>query len=76
MKKMTQDDIDAGLTQEDVNLGFASIHSLELSIELRKTTRVPVEVKWNDNFNKYQILRIMPIETPITTASFFYHKKD
>ena len=62
--------------QENVNLGFASIPSLELSIELRKTNGVPVEVKWNSNFNKYQIVRIMPNETPITTASFFYHKKD
>lgn len=62
--------------QEGVNLGFASIPSLELSLELRKTTGVPVEVKWNDTFNKYQIMRIMPNETPITTASFFYHKKD
>jgi hypothetical protein len=63
-------------SQENVNLGFASITSLELSIELRKTTGVPVEVKWNSNFNKYQILRIMPTETPITTASFFNHKKE
>jgi hypothetical protein len=62
--------------QEGINLGFASIPSLELSLELRKTTGVPVEVKWNDTFNKYQIMRIMPNETPITTASFFYHKKD
>jgi hypothetical protein len=63
-------------SQELVNLGVASISSLELSLELRKTNSVPVEVKWLEKFNKYQILRIMPKETPITTASFFYHKKD
>ena len=66
-------------SQEGVNLGVASISTLDLSLELRKiitdnTGGIPVEVKWNENFNKYQIVRIMPLETPITTASFFYHK--
>jgi hypothetical protein len=66
-------------SQEGVNLGVASISTLELSLEIRKvmsnkTNGVPVEVKWNENFNKYQVMRIMPDETPITTASFFYHK--
>ena len=67
------------LSQEGTILGIASIPTLELSIELRKlvtdkTGGIPVEVKWNENFNKYQIMRIMPENTPITTASFFYHK--
>jgi hypothetical protein len=66
-------------SQEGVTLGVASISTLNLSLEIRKamtdkTEGIPVEVKWNDNFNKYQVLRIMPDETPITTASFFYHK--
>jgi hypothetical protein len=66
-------------SQENVNLGVASISSLELSLELRKAMTdnqdgIPVEVKWKEDFNKYQILRIMPEGTPITTASFFYHK--
>lgn len=66
-------------SQEGVNLGVASISTLDLSLELRKiipehTGGIPVEVKWNENFNKYQIVRIMPLETPITTSSFFYHK--
>jgi hypothetical protein len=66
-------------SQENVNLGVASISSLELSLELRKAMTdnpngVPVEVKWKEEFNKYQVVRIMPHETPITTASFFYHK--
>ena len=66
------------LSQEGNNLGVASIPTINLSLEIRKlmtnkTDGIPVEVKWNDNFNKYQILRIMPENTPITTASFFYH---
>jgi hypothetical protein len=66
-------------SQEGVSLGVASISTLNLSLEIRKvmtdkTPGIPVEVKWNDSFNKYQVLRIMPDETPITTASFFYHK--
>jgi hypothetical protein len=67
------------ISQEGVNLGVASISSLNLSLEIRKimtnnTTGIPVEVKWNEEFNKYQVVRIMLDETPITTASFFYHK--
>jgi len=67
------------LSQEGVSLGVASVPTLELSLELRKlvtdkTGGVPVEVKWNDSFNKYQVVRVMPEGTPITTASFFYHK--
>jgi hypothetical protein len=66
-------------SQEGVSLGVASISTLSMSLELRKVMAdnpggFPVEVKWNENFNKYQIMRIMPSNTPITTASFFYHK--
>ena len=66
-------------SQEGVNLGVASISTLNLSIDIRKAMTdnvegIPVEVKWNDSFNKYQVVRIMPENTPITTASFFYHK--
>lgn len=66
-------------SQEGISLGIASISTLNLSLQLRtimtdKTTGIPVEVKWNDNFNKYQVMRIMLDDTPITTASFFYHK--
>jgi hypothetical protein len=65
-------------SQESVNLGVASISTLNLSLEIRKAMTdnqkgIPVEVKWNENFTKYQVVRIMPDETPITTASFFYH---
>jgi hypothetical protein len=67
------------VSQEGVNLGVASISTLNLSLELRKimTDRnncLPVEVKWNEGFNKYQVARIMPEGTPITTASFFHNK--
>lgn len=77
--KMILPDTYSLTSQENISLGIASIPTLELSQELRKemnnkVTGVPVEVKWNDNFNKYQIIRIMPENTPITTASFFYHK--
>ena len=66
------------LSQEGNNLGVASIPTLAMSLELRKlvtdkTGGIPVEVQWNESFNKYQIVRIMPEDTPITTASFFYH---
>jgi hypothetical protein len=66
------------LSQENVNLGVASISTLDLSLDIRKAITnkpfIPVEVKWNESFNKYQVLRIMPEDTPITTASFFFHK--
>jgi hypothetical protein len=66
------------LSQENVNLGVASISTLDLSLDIRKAIInkpfIPVEVKWNEHFNKYQVLRIMPEDTPITTASFFFHK--
>jgi hypothetical protein len=66
-------------SQEGITLGVASIPTLQMSLELRKAMvekpdGIAVEVKWNENFNKYQVLRIMSDETPITTASFFYHK--
>jgi hypothetical protein len=77
--KLSLPDTYSLLSQEGVDLGVASVPSLSLSTELRKVIEtkpagIPVEVKWNENFNKYQIVRIMPDGTPITTASFFYHK--
>lgn len=35
---------------------------------------VPVEVEWNERFSKYQVVRVLPADTPLTTSSFFYHK--
>ena len=66
------------LSQEKTNLGFASIPSIGLSMELRKrfseqVEGIPVEVTWNSSFQKYQIMRIMPEGTAISNASFFHH---
>lgn len=66
-------------SQDDINIGIASINRIDLSIELRKRIATNpdgfvVEVKWNDDFNKYQIVKILPEGTPISTSNFFYHK--
>jgi hypothetical protein len=63
-------------SQEEVQLGMGSIPTLTLSLDLRKHLAkypdgFPVEVKWNDQFEKYEIVRILPEETPISTQSFF-----
>ena len=75
--KMALPDTYSLFSQEMDNLGIASIHSLDVSVQLHnamKPSGIPVEVKWKEEFNKYQIVRIMPDKTPITTTSFFYHK--
>jgi hypothetical protein len=67
-------------------IGIASVSTLYLSNELKKlfanmdtNTLEPtiqksvVEIKWNENFGKYQIVKIMPADTPVTTISFFHH---
>ena len=61
-----------------MDLGVASIATMTLSMDLRKifaekTEGVPVEVIWNENFHKYQIVRILPADRTITPSSFFYH---
>lgn len=66
-------------SQDNINIGIAAINSLDLSIELRKLIAnkpegFVVEVKWNPDFNKYQIIKVQPEGTPISTSSFFYHK--
>jgi hypothetical protein len=66
-------------SQEDMNIGIASIPNLQISLELRKQIEeypdgFPVEVSWNEEFSKYQITKILPKDTPISTNSFFYHK--
>ena len=58
---------------------MASIPSLQISLELRSLfadksiSGLPVEVEWNEGFQKYQVIRVLPQETPITTEFFFYH---
>jgi hypothetical protein len=82
--KMVLPDLYTLQSQEGDDLGLASISTLELSLSLRKQFSgedgtseaihgVAAEVKWNDVFKKYQILRIMPSGTPITAQSFFHH---
>jgi hypothetical protein len=66
-------------SQEGTSLGIASISTIELSQTLQKffndknNTFVPVEVKWNESFKKYQIISILPTHTTISTTSFFHH---
>jgi hypothetical protein len=65
-------------SQEGTSLGIACISTMDISLSLRKlfsgdNKSLEAEVKWNDQFRKYQITRIMPKDTPITTASFFNH---
>jgi len=42
-------------------------------VEQEAVEGVPVEVVWNESFKKYQVVRILPTNTPITPHSFFYH---
>lgn len=67
------------VSQEGTIVGTASIGSLTLSMTLRDqciTTPagIPVEVQWNERFGKYQVVRILPADTPVTVASFFVNK--
>ena len=80
--KMILPDTYSLFSQEGKALGMASISSLELSLELRglfvdkaATAGLPVEVTWNDAFQKYQVVRVLPANTPITTESFFHHMR-
>lgn len=79
--KMILPDTYSLFSQEGKGIGMASIPSLELSLQLRSlfadkanATGFPVEVTWNDAFQKYQVVRVLPANTPITTESFFHHK--
>jgi hypothetical protein len=58
-------------------IGIASIATLALSQQLRalfataSTKSVKVEVRWNDDFEKYQITKLLGQEVPVSAASFF-----
>lgn len=84
--KMILPDTYSLLSQEGNSLGMASIPTLQVSLELRglfsdktngssaiRMEGIPVEVEWNDAFQKYRVLRVLPQETPITTEAFFHH---
>ena len=65
------------VSQEGTALGMASLPNMAMSLELRGkmvTKGLPVEVVWKPAFQKYQVTRILPEHTPITTASFFFHR--
>jgi hypothetical protein len=56
---------------------MASLPNMAMSLELRGkmvAKGVPVEVMWKPAFQKYQVTRILPEHTPITTTSFFFHR--
>jgi hypothetical protein len=78
---LTLPDVYELTSQEGDMLGFASVGSIGLSTSLRETFMgkdtegVPVEVRWNAGFQKYQIVRILPAGTPISTTSFFPHRE-
>jgi hypothetical protein len=65
------------VSQEGTSLGMASLPNMAMSLELRGkmvAKGVPVEVVWKPAFQKYQVTRILPEHTPITTTSFFFHR--
>jgi len=71
------------MSQEGETIGIASIPNIHISLELRRLFQVQVqaqdmivvEVRWHESFKKYQIVRIMPKDTPISTSSFFCHSR-
>jgi hypothetical protein len=48
---------------------------MALSQEMRTKSKdgagIKVEVKWNEEFEKYQIVKILEQGTPVSAASFF-----
>ena len=60
--------------QEGTPIGIAGIATLGLSKILRSEmlpTGIPVEVIWNEEFGKYQIVRTLPAGSIISSESFF-----
>ena len=58
------------------HIGIASISTMALSQEMRakskdSVTGLKVEVKWNEEFEKYQIIKILEQGIPVSAASFF-----
>ena len=56
-------------------IGIASISTMALSQEMRTKSKdgtgIKVEVKWNEEFEKYQIVKLLDDRTPVSAASFF-----
>lgn len=67
-------------SQEGIQIGIASIRSIDTSLAMRKAAKemsdgIPVEVEWDDDFHKYQIKTIKSEGTPIAALSFFPNAK-
>ena len=61
-------------SQEGLPIGVAAVSSLDMSRQLRSAVGLEgaaVEVTWNEEFGKYQISRLLPTGSPISTMSFF-----
>jgi hypothetical protein len=63
--------------QDGTEIGIAGIRSLAISQTMRQITGSgsPVEVTWDEDFNKYQIIGLLPENTPISAVSFFPNAK-
>lgn len=63
--------------QDGAEIGIAGIRALAVSQAMRQIPAggLPVEVQWDEDFNKYQILQILPEGTPVSALSFFPHAK-
>jgi hypothetical protein len=66
-------------TSDGSTLGRASVSKLDQSVILRNSlckpdspAHLPVEIVWNTGFNKYEIMRILPADTPAMAYSSFY----
>ena len=64
------------LTAADGEIGHACIPKLAQSLELRKRlvgiSFLPAEIGWHSTFKKYEIVRLLPDDTPLSPASMFY----
>lgn len=65
---------------DNVEIGIAGIRALSVSQAMRKAIAdapegIPVEVAWDEDFNRYQIRNILSVETPVAAISFFPHAK-
>jgi hypothetical protein len=70
-------------SSEGASIGRASVSKLKQSLILRDAfaapdapPRIPVEVAWNIGFNKYEIMRLLPVDTPVMSKSNFYEISD
>jgi hypothetical protein len=53
------------------HIGIAAVSTMALSQQLRGIASAKVEVVWNEEFNKYQITKLLGSEIPVSGSSFF-----